>query len=96
MRKTILFLGALTMLSFSSCRLVDFTIISSKNVSIDFKKEYPRQSGVAFSVKGAMDKAIQKGGLGSDALVDGVVYDLPFWLWKVEGTPIKSSEIQVK
>lgn len=84
------------LLTFSSCRLVDFTVISSKNVSINFKKDVMRQKGVDFSVKGAMDKAIQKGGLGYDGLVDGVIYDLPFFLWKVEGTPIKSSEIQVK
>lgn len=79
-----------------SCRLVDFTVISSKNVDIKFKKDVPRQKGIAFSVKGAMDKAIQKGGLGYDVLVDGVIYDLPFWLWKVEGTPVKSSEVIIE
>lgn len=96
MKKTKLLICITSICLLTSCRLVDFTVISSKNVNINFKKDVPRQKGIAFTVKGAMDRAIQKGGLGYDALVDGVIYDLPFWLWKVEGTPIKSSEIQIK
>ena len=94
MKKINLFsIVALSALSstFSSCRLVDFTIISSKNVTVDVKKDAPRVSGKGFQLKDAIDHAIEKAGPGYDALIDGVVYDGLF-RYKVTGTPIKTSE----
>ncbi len=76
-----------------SCRLVDFTIISSKNISIDVKKDAQRVSGKGFTLKDAIDHAIEKAGSGYDALIDGVVYSGAF-RYKITGTPIKTSEIK--
>ena len=76
----------------SSCRLVDFTIISSKNVSLDVKKDAPRVKAGGATVKDAVDKAIEKAGSGYDALIDGVIYQRLFFGFRVVGTPIKTSE----
>lgn len=76
----------------SSCRLTDFTVVSTKNVTIDVKKDSPRVEGKGFTVKDAIDNAIEKAGQGYDALIDGVIYDGLF-RYKVKGTPIKMSEI---
>lgn len=78
-------------ISVSSCRLTDFTVISTKNVTLEVKKDVPRVSAKGWTVKGAIDKAIEKAGPGYDALIDGVIYDTG-WRFKVEGTPIKTSE----
>jgi hypothetical protein len=69
--------------------MMDFTIISSKNVSSNYNKENPRVTGKGFTVKDAVDKAIEKAGPGYDALIDGVIYDMGF-RYKVVGTPIKT------
>jgi len=77
--------------TFTSCRIVDFTVISSKNVTLDTKKDAPRVSGFGFTLKSALDKAIEKAGPGYDALIDGVVSDAIVG-YTVKGTPIKTSE----
>ncbi len=87
---------------FSSCksRMVDFTVISTKNVSLNVKKDTPRVVGKkASTIKGAIDNAIESAGAGYDALVDGVVYSHYYYFilysttkYHVEGTPIKTSE----
>ena len=75
-----------------SCgRLVDFTMISSKNVEINVKKDAPRVSGKGWSVKDALDDAIEKAGPGFDALMDGVIYEGLF-KYRVTGTPIKTTD----
>jgi len=89
-------------ISFSSCseRMLDFTVISSKNVTLNVKKDAPRVVGKKSStIKGAVDNAIEKAGPGYDALVDGVVYEIfiPLFVvniikYKVEGTPIKTAK----
>lgn len=87
----LLILTALVMVSLNSCRILDFTIISSKNVTLNVKKDERRVSGKGFTVKAAVDHAIESAGQGYDALIDGVIYQGAF-RFKVEGTPIKTSE----
>lgn len=77
----IIFLGGCTI------RMVDFTVISTKNVKIPSVAKGPRVTGedcvlvVLFplgipDMKEAIDRAIEKAGPEYDALVDGVVYRL--------------------
>ena len=106
-------IGALVALMLNGCtqRLIDFTIISSKNVAMKVDKSATRVHGkdevVVFlipfgipNLKEAVDRAIESAGPGYDALIDGVVsqYNYHFIVgvmgFKVEGTPIKSSEIE--
>jgi len=91
MKKIILILGVSVALT--SCRLVDFTIISSKNVSLDVKKDAKRVTGKGFTVKDALDHAIEKAGPGYDALIDGVIYNGLF-RYKVQGTPVKTTDLK--
>ncbi len=68
-------------------RILDFTVISSKNVSMRVKDsgKGQRVKGEDMAVyiifplgmpqvKGAVDKAIESAGTGYDALIDGVIY----------------------
>lgn len=80
-------------------RLVDFTVISSKNVSVPTKAAGKRVAGedCAFfgipNMKEAIDRAIESGGGNYDALVDGVLYEQDRFFqrcFKVEGTPINT------
>lgn len=97
----------LTLFYFSSCsyRLVDFTVISSKNYSLKIdKSQGVRVSassngflGLGASIKDAMDKALQNAGPDYDLLIDGVVRINDFVLvsgYKVEGIAISSSKIK--
>jgi hypothetical protein len=86
---SILFLSGFILFS---CRLTDFTLISTKNVSLDVKKDNPRIEGKGFTIKDAIDKAVENAGPGYDALIDGVIYE-GFLRYKVVGTPIKTTEI---
>lgn len=95
------------MMLFSSCsyRMVDFSIISSKNHSLDIDKSKGiRVEGkslgfldVGASIKDAMDEALQSAGSEYDILIDGVVRRLDFFFvsgYKVSGIALKSSELQ--
>ena len=97
---------ALTLI-FSSCsqRLVDFTVISSKNQGLKFDKSKGiRVTGKSFgflgfgaNIKDAMDKALQSAGPQFDLLIDGVVKveSYPFVAgYIVEGTAISSSDLK--
>ncbi|MGV3539688.1 MAG: hypothetical protein ACO1OQ_07755 [Rufibacter sp.] len=99
-------LFALTLL-FSGCsqRLVDFTVISSKNHSLKFDKaQGKRVTGKSFgflglgaNIKDAMDKALQSAGPQFDLLIDGVVKveNYPFVAgYVVEGTAINSTQLR--
>jgi hypothetical protein len=92
---------------FSSCsqRLVDFTVISSKNHGLKFdKSKGTRVTGKSFgflgigaNIKDAMDKALQSAGPQFDLLIDGVVKmeSYPFVAgYVVEGTAISSSDLK--
>ncbi len=94
-------------LALTSCqqRLLDFTVISSKNVTMRLPNEAkgPRTEGkevkmcTAPQLKAAVDKAIEKAGPGYDALIDGVVYsryEVFRQGWVVQGTPIKTSKLK--
>ena len=89
--KTKILLIALTAILFTGCRVADFTIISSKTVTINVKKDAPRVKGWGWTVKDAVDNAIEKPGGGYDALIDGVISQRLFG-YSVKGTPIKLSE----
>jgi hypothetical protein len=96
-----------TLLTFSSCssRLVDFTVISSKNVSLKIDKSQGKTVsassngflGLGASIKDAMDKALSSAGPDYDLLVDGVVRVNDYFLvsgYKVEGTAISTSKMK--
>lgn len=94
-------------LSSCSYRLVDFTIISSKNHSIHFDKSRGIRVegssnalfGLGASIKDAMDKALESAGPEYDILIDGVVRvnDYVFVSgFKVEGTAISSRNLKVQ
>lgn len=91
----------------SSCsqRLIDFTVISSKNVTLRLPDDAkgPRTTGKDMKfcgvpqLKAAVDKAIETAGPGYDALIDGVVFMRQGFLtkgWVVEGTPVKTSKLK--
>jgi len=102
MRKLLFFGIVAIMLQACSARILDFTVISSKNVNLPVKKDAPRVKGKAGStVKEAVDRAIEGAGPGYDAIIDGVVYAKSYYAvlyawtrYRVEGTPIKTSELQ--
>ncbi len=87
--------------SFSACtyRLVDFTVISSKNTAVKGKvgKRVKGSDGKCVflgvpNMKEAIDRAIQQEP-GADALVDGVLYMkvYPYYqVYEIEGTAINT------
>jgi hypothetical protein len=99
-----LLLGSLTS---CSIRLVDFTVISSKNVNLDIdrtqgKKVKGEKSyflGIGWNIKDAMDKALETAGPEYDLLIDGVVRygNYPFIIsLTVEGTAVSSKAMKNK
>jgi hypothetical protein len=93
------------MLSSCSYRLVDFTAISSKNLSLPIDKTKGVKTegkvsyflGIGYNLKDALDKALNEAGPGYDLLVDGVVrvIDYPFVLVvKVEGLAINTNDMK--
>jgi hypothetical protein len=102
----VLLLGATT-LSSCSQRLIDFTVISSKNVALRIDKSQgkavkARSMGVfgfGISIKDAMDKALQSAGPDYDLLIDGVVRSkvYPFYAgYIVEGTAVSTSKLKAE
>lgn len=107
MKKLLIPAVAVVALTLSSCnqRLLDFTVISSKNVTLRLPDDAkgPRTTGkemkmcTAPQLKSAVDKAIENAGPGYDALIDGVVYQRNEFFrtgWVVEGTPIKTGKLK--
>jgi len=107
MKKVIIPILAVVALGISSCnqRLIDFTVISSKNVTLRLPDDAkgPRSKGKEMKMctqpqlKGAVDKAIENAGPGYDALIDGVVFARNEFFrtgWVVEGTPIKTGKLK--
>ena len=104
---TFLVLMAMT-LSLGSCsmRLVDFTVISSKNVNLDIDRSQGKAVeaskayflGIGWNIKDAMDKALEEAGPEYDILIDGVVSytSYPFVASiKVKGTALSSSKMRM-
>lgn len=100
---------ALLIGSLTSCsiRLVDFTVISSKNVNLDIdrtqgKKVKGEKSyflGIGWNIKDAMDIALETAGPEYDLLVDGVVRYGSYPLISsitVEGTAVSSKAMKNK
>lgn len=94
-------------LIFSGCsqRLVDFTVISSKNHGLKFDKTKGiRVTGKSFGflgigadIKDAMDNALQSAGPQFDLLIDGVVKMEDYFFvggYVVEGTAISSGDLK--
>lgn len=106
--KLIKFLGVgMLLISMSSCstRLVDFTVISTKNTNMIVDRENAKRTegkatyflGIGFNLKDGIDDAIQNAGTEYDMLVDGVVRykNLPFvTIIEVEGLAVSSRSIQ--
>lgn len=93
--------GAVTLTS-CSARLVDFTVISSKNVNLNIDRTQGVKTegsktyflGLGWNIKDAMDLALENAGPEYDLLIDGVVRytSLPFVsVIKVEGVAVSSS-----
>ncbi len=98
-------LTTLFLMSSCSIRVVDFTVISSKNVSLKIDKSQGIRVvgnsngflGMGVSIKNAMDNALQSAGPDYDLLVDGVVSYNDYVLvsgYKVEGTAISTSKLK--
>lgn len=98
-------LTATLILSSCSQRLVDFTVISSKNHSLKFDLSQGKQVegtsmgflGLGASIKDAMDKALQSAGPEYDILVNGVVRVNDYFFvsgYKVTGTAVSSSKLK--
>lgn len=96
---TVVFLGS------CSTRLVDFTVISSKNHSLQIDKSIGipvKGMSIGFlmigvSIKDAMDKALQKAGPEYDLLIDGVVRLEDYFLlsgYSVEGMAVNSAKLK--
>lgn len=103
---TFLFLCSALLIGNSSCtaRLVDFTIISTKNAEIGTNKVKGKRTegkksyflGLGFNLKDAIDDALENAGADYDLLVDGVVTysNFPFvTIVKVKGKAIKSGDL---
>ena len=93
--------------AFSGCsvRMIDFTVISSKNHSLQFDKTKGIKAegksmgflGFGVTIKGAMDDALEKAGANYDLLIDGVVYSNNYFFvagFKVTGTAVSSRELR--
>lgn len=97
----------ITIMTLSSCstRLVDYTVISSKNVDLNIdraqgKKTEGKKSyflGIGFNLKDAIDIALESAGPEYDMLVDGVVRygSYPFVSTvTVEGTAVNTADMR--
>ena len=100
---SLLVVGVL-LLSSCSARLVDFTVISSKNHSIKFNIEQGIATkgksmgflAIGVNIKDAMDEALESAGPQYDILVNGVVRakNYPFYGgFEVEGTAVNSRKL---
>ena len=101
MNKFIAFLTLIVLFSSCSQRLIDFTVISSKNHTLRFDLAQGKRAegtsvgflGLGATIKGAMDNALESAGPGYDLLVDGVVYRQDYFFvagFKVTGTAVMS------
>lgn len=109
-RRTLISALFVIMIAFSSCtqRLIDFTVISSKNTSMRFEaggkgsRIEGKSMGFLYfgvSLKDAVDDAIEKAGPEFDALIDGALYqkDYPFYGgFVIEGTPVNTRKISAQ
>src|SRR5688572_25557140 len=100
----ILAIAVVTVLGGCKARLVDFTVISTKNVQLgNTKGERVRGksmmfAGIGTDIKSAIDNALERAGDGSDMLVDGVVKQVSYWIFwagfEVDGTAVNSTKLR--
>jgi len=95
----------LIFLSSCSYRLLDFTVISSKNTNLTIDKTKGKRTegksmkflGIGVTIKDAVDDALENAGSKYDILIDGVLRakNFPFYGgYIVEGTAFNSDEMQ--
>lgn len=103
-KKLLILSLTVALLSSCSARLVDFTVISSKNHSIKFNMEDGKITkgaslgvfGLGTNIKDAMDKALENAGTQYDVLVNGVVRSKSYFFYggfEVEGTAVNSRKL---
>lgn len=102
-----IFLLAVVVMSGCTTRLVDFTVISTKNVQMSLDKSKGKEVNIkdlkAFgfnaTIKGALDKAIEAAGPGYDMLVDGVISYSNYYFvsgYRVKGLAINSLKMKAE
>ncbi len=109
MKLTKLLFACVLLVSLSSCttRLVDFTVISTKNADLRMDKSKGKKVegqkgyflGFGFNLKDAIDRALESAGPDYDLLVDGVVRytSLPFVTKvSVEGLAVSTSKMRAE
>ena len=96
----------ISLFTLSSCtfRLVDFTVISSKNVNLNIDRSQGIKTegkksyflGIGWNVKDALDDALENAGPDYDLLIDGVVRYSSFIMLtvKVEGVAVNSKKMK--
>ncbi len=105
MKKVLMLVLVVGVLSGCSIRLVDFTVVSSRNVSLNVDKAQGKKVkgeksyflGFGWNIKDALDIALDSAGPGYDLLVDGVVRygDYLFVATiTVEGTAVNSKAMK--
>ena len=108
MRGIKLLTAVLCVTLFTSCsaRLLDFTVISSKNVDMSVPQEAKGERatgksikflGIGANIKQAVDNSIEKGGSQYDALIDGVIRYKSYVFaegYECEGTPINTTKLE--
>jgi len=106
MKKLLVFTAVLA-IAVTSCttRLVDFTVISTKNVQMSIDKSKGKEVnikdlkafGINATIKGALDKAIESAGPGYDLLVDGVISYSSYWFvsgYRVKGLAVNTMKMK--
>ena len=100
LNKFVAFLTLMVMFSSCSYRLVDFTVISSKNHGLLFDKSQGKEvEAKSSTMKEAMDKALQQAGPDYDLLLDGVVYRMDYFFsagYKIRGLAVRSSQLRAQ
>ncbi|MDB5280991.1 MAG: hypothetical protein JWO06_66 [Bacteroidota bacterium] len=107
--KRVTLIAIMAAIVFSSCtrRIIDFTVISTKNVQMSMDKSKGKQVkikdlkafGINSTLKGAIDKALNTAGPGYDMLVDGVVSFSSYYFvsgYRVEGLAINTLKLKTE
>ena len=105
--KRVFILAILVAVMASSCtrRVIDFTVISTKNVQMSMDKEKGKAVkikdlkafGINATLKGAIDKALNTAGPGYDMLIDGVISVSNYYFvagYRVEGLAVNTLKLK--
>lgn len=99
----LLLVGSLFTMNSCTTRLVDFTVISSKNVGMRaegkmIEAKEMKFFGINSTIKGVIDKALETAGPEYDLLVDGVLSYSNYYFvagYKVKGKAVNSADIKL-